>query len=184
MHGLKLLELAPDSNGVLEVRVPRPTASVGLANTTALMLPLRMIGLNRRWSVGVLQLRGYCVGHYGSCENRYRSLGVDDANHSHVPLYPGRAAITHLQLGHPVIALGARAHLLSIQVTAVGSAAAGPDGRLNVSTSSGSMRWHASVHNAEATPITARVVAGFGPPQSWGAATAVTVPAGGTVVLS
>ena len=58
MHGLKLLELAPDSNGVLEVRVPRPTASVGLANTTALMLPLRMIGLNRRWSVGVLQLRG------------------------------------------------------------------------------------------------------------------------------
>lgn len=104
VHGLKLLELQIDSAiGVAELRVPKPLASdIGLADAAALMLPVRLGGLNRRWSVGLLQLCGYCVGYYGGCVYRYRSLGVDDHNRSHIPVYPGRANVTHMIMGHPV----------------------------------------------------------------------------------
>jgi hypothetical protein len=189
-HGLKVLELEIDSaTYVAEVRVSKPATNEGLTDVAALILPLRLGGLNRRWSVGVLQLSGYCVGHYGVCGYRYRSLGVDDHNRIHVPVYPGRANVTHLLMGHPVIAVGdPKAQRLFIQVTAIGSSSAADTNLVNVSTVSGSMRWHVSIQNPESHPITARFEAqGFGtgaPPQTWNSQTALTVPAGGTLVLS
>ena len=194
-HGLSILELMPDDGGVLEVLVPPP--SIPELPTDGLIMPLRVTGLTRRWSVGMLQLSGYCVGHYGECEMRYRSLGMDDANCSHVPVYPARVSKhTHAKIGHPVVAVdprsagqnaGAGASLLFIQVTAVGQTdTATDDGLVNVSTVSRSFQWHVSINNPTPAKVSARFVAGFGdggPPQAWPADKVFEIPAGGHLVL-
>lgn len=90
-----------------------------------------------------------------------------------------------------MIALGAGAGQLFIQVTAIGSTTATNTsqntGVVNVSTHSGTMRWHVSINNPEAQAITARfVAAGFGaggPIQNWSAEQPLTVPGGGSLVL-
>ena len=118
---------------------------------------------------------------------RYRSLGVDDANCSHIPTYPGRVPVTELRMGHPVLALptNAQTQRLFIQVTAIGGGNVSSTGMVNVSSASSDMRFHVSVQNPETFPITARFVATFGPggpPQAWSIAP-ITVPAGGSLTL-
>ena len=88
-----------------------------------------------------------------------------------------------------VVALGADAERLFIQVTAIGaSAPSTPGGPINVSTNSGLMRWHVAIQNPEEYPISARVVAEAfgtgGPTQAWDASRLMTIPGGGRLVLS
>ena len=85
-------------NGAVEVGVPKPSW------TTNLTLPLRVTGLNRRWSAGLFQKDGYVLGHYGTGQNRYRGLGVDEFGCAYVPMYVDRAKVTHMVAGHPIVA--------------------------------------------------------------------------------
>jgi hypothetical protein len=113
-----LLEVLPDAtDNVAEVKV-------GAHPDPEMLLPLRGCGFNRRWTVGHWQLTGFAgAGHYkddarggASGNGRYTELGVDDLNCTHVPMYVGRAPRTELLVGHPVVALGAGASELFIQV--------------------------------------------------------------------
>jgi hypothetical protein len=112
------------------------------------VLPLRVGGFVRRWTVGLWQVTGYVVGHYGQGENRYSELGLDAHNFTHVPLYTGLAGSTHVRVGHPVVATGDGADRVFIQVTNV---------RLENSTD----LFHVSLNNPTDAPITLVVSSGF-----------------------
>ena len=101
----------------------------------------------RRWTVGLWQVTGYVVGHYGQGENRYSELGLDAHNFTHVPLYTGLAGSTHVRVGHPVVATGDGADRVFIQVTNV---------RLENSTD----LFHVSLNNPTDAPITLVVASG------------------------
>jgi hypothetical protein len=103
-----LIELAAE-DGMAEVMVPRP------AWKTNLTLPVRVKGLNRRWSAGLFQNSGYVLRQDGSGKNRYRSLGVDEFGCGLVPMYVDLAPVTQMVVGHPVVA-DAAGQELSIHV--------------------------------------------------------------------
>jgi hypothetical protein len=128
-----LLELAP-VDGYVEVSVDRP------AINNYLTLPLRVSGLNRRWTAGLLQKSGYVKGFYGTGENRYREIGLDTYGYAYIPLYPNLAPQTHVIVGHPVTADGANTDKLFIQVTHLYDNPA---------------HWHVSVNNPTEQAITA-----------------------------
>ena len=84
------------------------------------MLPLRVGGLSRRWSVGLWQSEGWVQGTYGKDgRDRFSSLGIDDSNQSYVPLFVDRAPRTSVRVGHPLAAVGEQSESLFIQVTHV-----------------------------------------------------------------
>jgi hypothetical protein len=125
-----LVDLIPD-DGAIEVSAPKaPFDGV---------LPARILGLNPRWSAGLLLLRGYLAGFYGPAENRYRGLAVAVDGTAYVSIDTGRGE-SHLLAGHPIVA-DQQGKDLFIQVTCVG-------GNPN--------RWHVSVNNPG--PITVRTV--------------------------
>ncbi|MEE8475353.1 MAG: hypothetical protein V3T01_08390 [Myxococcota bacterium] len=119
-----MLDLATNDRAV-EVILTKPPVGIDL------VVPLRVRGLNRRWSAGVYQKRGYVAGAYGKGENRYRAAGVDFAGDAYIPLHPSRADRVHLVAGHPVVA-DLNGGELFIQVTKVAEAP---------------FRWHVSVNN-------------------------------------
>lgn len=120
----------------VELKVPQPAALP--AGTT---LPLR-VQLHPHWTAGLFQVQGHSLGHYyNSTEpgrRRYSALGLDFDGMAHVPLYVGRAALTHVIVGHPVVAKGDCASELRIQVT-----------RVNEEPS----LWHVAVNNPTDRPI-------------------------------
>ena len=119
-------------HGAVEVVVPRPSWK------TNLTLPLRVKGLNRRWTAGLFQKTGYVLGNYGTGENRYRELGVDQFGCAHVPMYVDLAPRTHMVAGHPIIA-----------------DAAGKDLFIGVMhLQDKPSRWQVSANNPTAKPIT------------------------------
>jgi len=126
-----LLEFAPDDYAVA-LLVPKPPQK------TNLTLPVRVTGLNRRWSAGLFQKTGYVKGDYGTGQNRYRALGVDVYGNAYVPLYVDLAEQTHIMAGHPVVA-GPEGKDLFIQVTKVANEPP---------------TWHVSVNNPTDRPIT------------------------------
>ena len=81
-------------------------------------LPVRITGLNRRWSAGLFQKRGFVKGDHGGGEDRYRALGIDIEGNAYVPLYANWADQTHILAGHPVVA-GPEALEVFIQVTRI-----------------------------------------------------------------
>lgn len=122
-EGLEILrgERTTDSPGVVdlkprdhavELRAPRP------AEPLPMTLPVRITGLNRRWSAGLFQKRGFVKGDHGSGEDRYRALGMDCEGNAYVPLYANWADQTHILAGHPVVA-GPEASEVFIQVTRI-----------------------------------------------------------------
>jgi hypothetical protein len=125
-----LLEVAIE-DGAVELSVPRAEGVEGLT------LPLRVTGLNPRWSVGLLQEDGYSAGFYGTGHNRFRSLGVEPGGAAYVPMYVDRAE-TRLLAGHAIVADPA-GHDLFIQVTCLGGTP---------------FRWHISVNNPTGHSIT------------------------------
>lgn len=153
-----------------EVSIPKPSSLAVNPAAEALLLPLRVGPFNQsRWTVGLLQLAGYTVGYYGSGANRYTSLGLDDEGFAYVPLYAGRAPLTHVEVGCPVIAKGTGAEDLFIQVTHV-------DENPQV--------WHVEINNPTDLPITVTLQSDMKLP-GFIAITAepVSIPAGGFVVL-
>ena len=105
------------SNFTTELSAPH---YVGDAN---MMLPLRVGGLNPRWSAGLWQKYGFAGSReaiYGNGTDRYTALGVDEAGWAYIPLYVGEAA-TRVVVGHPVVADGDDAEQLFIQTTHVDS---------------------------------------------------------------
>jgi hypothetical protein len=122
-EGLEILrgERISDSPGVVdlkphdyavELRAPRP------ARPLPMTVPVRITGLQRRWSAGLFQKRGYVKGDYGSGENRYRELGIDREGCAYVPLYANWSGQTDILAGHPVVA-GPEAAGMFIQVTRI-----------------------------------------------------------------
>lgn len=52
-------------------------------------VPLR-VPVNKNWTAGLLQLEGYCLGHYYNYsspgQNRFTALGIDDQGFAHAAL--------------------------------------------------------------------------------------------------
>jgi hypothetical protein len=127
-----LVDLAP-ADGAVEFVLPRPPTPL------AMTLPIRVTGLNRRWSAGLCQQQGYVKGDYGTGEDRYRALGLDAEGNAYVPVYANWADTTHLVAGHPVVA-GPEGADLFIQVTRVADEPP---------------RYHVSANNPADAPVTA-----------------------------
>jgi hypothetical protein len=125
-----------ESNFTTDVEVPQYSANRNM------MLPLRVGGLNPRWSVGLWQKYGFPGSSdaiYGNGTDRYTALGVHDAGWAYVPLYVGESS-TRVVVGHPVIATGVGAEHLFIQTTHVNA-----------------RRWHVHVSNPTNSSIRATV---------------------------
>jgi hypothetical protein len=119
-----LLEIEPADHAV-EVVLGTPAGGIDL------VVPLRVRGLEPRWSAGVFMKQGYVRGLYGPGEDRFRAAGLDFAGDAYVPLHPGRAPRTHVIVGHPVVA-GPEGRELFIEMTKL---AEGP------------FEWHVAVNN-------------------------------------
>jgi hypothetical protein len=129
-------EVQPD-NYAVHLAVPRPGVQ------RQLTLPVMVDGLNRRWSAGLWQLNGFVKGDYGSGANRYRAVGLDLDGRAYIPLYPDLAALTEIEVGHPVVA-DAQGQDLFIQVTALsGGTITNPQ-----------YQWAVAVNNPTDSPIT------------------------------
>ncbi len=147
--------------GAVAFETPRPAQPVFVP------LPLRVSGLNPRWSAGVALDLGYVLGNYGEGRDRYREAAVDSAGRVWATLFPDLAQNTRVRIGHPVVSDDAA---LFIQVTR-------RDDRGLPSS------WHVAVNNprddeVRATFSVALQLPGLAVPRE-----AVTVPAGGYVVL-
>ena len=81
-----------------EIVIPRQSTDLSMT------MPLRVPHLNRNWSAGMFQKKGYVKGAYGTGENRYRAVGLDFEGSAHIPLYVDKAETTHVLVGHPVVA--------------------------------------------------------------------------------
>ncbi|MHB9134043.1 MAG: CehA/McbA family metallohydrolase domain-containing protein [Armatimonadota bacterium] len=127
-----IIDLKPADDAV-EFTIPKP------AQKLSLTLPVRVLGLNTRWSAGLFQKQGYTKGFYGPGENRYRALGLDFYGNGYIPVFVDYAETTSMVAGHPIVA-GLEGKELFIQVTNVSGP---PD------------RWHVSVNNPTDRVITA-----------------------------
>jgi hypothetical protein len=108
-------------------------------------IPVRVEGLNDRWSAVLHQRRGYNgAGYYGSGRDRLRTLGLDEQGRAYFPMYTGRSK-TDVAAGHPVVA-SETGEALFIQVTALAGAEPGE-----------ARPWHVSVNNPTDESITTTV---------------------------
>ncbi|HEY3397624.1 MAG TPA: hypothetical protein VGM19_08200 [Armatimonadota bacterium] len=129
-----LLELTPD-NYAVELSIPKPE---GVART----VPVRVSGLNRRWTAGLYQFAGYRTHYYSKQDTGWRALGLDFDGRAYAPLYVSKAANTHVLLGHPIVADAAGRDLF-IQVS-----------RVNDGDAQTPPAWHVSVNNPTDKPVT------------------------------
>ncbi|MBI3990552.1 MAG: hypothetical protein HY350_00225 [Candidatus Omnitrophica bacterium] len=130
-----LFELVPD-NYAVELSIPK-------LERFPVTVPVRVSGFNKRWSVGLYQIKGYRTHYYSKSDSGWRALGLDFDGRAYVPLYVNMAPMTHVMIGHPVVADAAGKDLF-IQVTRIND---GVDGKPPV--------WHLSVNNPGNTPVTA-----------------------------
>lgn len=143
-------------NGLVEFRAEGGAVEYEVSRTPAgvppTSLPVRVHGLNRRWSVGLYQIEGFVgKGYYSDGRKVYRPLGVDEEGRAALPVYAQKAPKTHHVVGHPVVADGAGEDLF-IQVTAL----TGPfeeEGK--------EPAWHVSVNNPTDRSVTATLRAGM-----------------------
>jgi hypothetical protein len=118
---------------MLEVSIDKGAMELAIArsqNVAGLTLPLRIAGLNPRWSAGLLEKEGYSPEFYGPGRDRWRAVAVGADQFAYVPLWVDRAEMTAIVAGHPIIASGAEE--LFIQATNLGGSPP---------------RWHVSVNN-------------------------------------
>jgi hypothetical protein len=155
-----LLELAADG-GIVNLSLGRAKTAPGLT------LPLRIAGLNPRWSAGLLQKTGYTLQFYGPSQDRWRGIGVEWPGTSYVPLHVDRADATSLIAGHPVIAETSGRELF-IQVTNIGGSP---------------WRWHVSVNNPTDHTIRTVLHNAMGLPGILFDQRPIQIDAGGYIVL-
>ena len=168
-HQQSLIELTPDAQHAAEFSIPKPTSNASNPASTGLLIPTRVGPFNARWTVGLYQLAGYTLGYYGGGEKRYSTLGLDDAGFAYVPIYAGRAPLTHVVAGCPVTAIGQGSEELFIQVTHV-------DENPQI--------WHVEINNPTVKVVTASFQASMNLPGMIApSASPVTIAPGGFVVL-
>lgn len=141
--------------GMLGMRAEDGAVEYSLSRQSGRMppvsLPVRVHGLNPRWSAGLYQVRGYNgKQYYSDGRNVYRPLGVDDEGRAYLPVYVQKKA-AHQVVGHPVVA-GEDGGELFVQVTAL----AGP-----FKDSKKVAKWHVSVNNPTDREITTTLRAGM-----------------------
>lgn len=118
---LAIAEIA-SAGGAAEVRAVKDPA--------VRLIPLRISGLNPRWSAGLLQKSGFSLGNYGPSSGRYRAVAVDQTGRAHVPLDVADAE-NHILVGHPIVA-DANGQKLFIEAICLGG---------------NPPRWHVSINN-------------------------------------
>jgi hypothetical protein len=148
----------------VELAIPRPEERLDAP------LPIRVRGLNPRWSAGFFQKTGYNVGYYGDGNNRYRPAGFDLDGYAYGAVFPDYVDRTHVVIGHPVVCDNAD---LFVQVTQ-------KNVRLKPKRESA---WHVSINNPSDAAITTMCKPAMGLPGFAFAPTQATIPAGGYVVL-
>jgi hypothetical protein len=155
-----LVELTAE-DGAAALKVDRPGRRVDLP------LPVRVDGLNPRWSAGVSLEEGYVLGSYGEGHKRYRDAGFDGEGRVYATLFPDLAKTTRVTIGHPVVC---DREELFVQVTR-------RDDRGTASS------WHVSVNNPTERVVTAKFRTAMQLEGITLPVEAVTIPAGGYVVL-
>ncbi|MBU4212646.1 MAG: hypothetical protein KKD33_08695, partial [Verrucomicrobia bacterium] len=128
------VDIAPKDYAI-EIVIPKPSTNLNMT------LPVRVPHLNRNWSAGLFQKKGYVKGVYGTGENRYRGLGLDFEGSAHIPLYVDKAETTHILAGHPVVA-DERGKNIAINVMHLFDAP---------------HQWHVAVNNLTDKPVTTKL---------------------------
>ena len=162
------------ASGLLEMQLDPTsrTAEVSLPKhpLRGYVLGLRLVGINARWTACLLQKEGWVfdpLSLYGPTGDRYTELGIDADSTTVAPLYVGRAKLTHVVAGHPIVATGGHdVTNLFIQVTHVSQGV-----------------WHVSVHNPTAAQVTATISKTMELPGLEFATKSISVKAGATTVL-
>jgi len=161
--GLGYLDLESDAPGeAVEIKVPSPPAPI------ALTIPVRVTGLNPRWSTGLFQIVGHALGNYTNGENVYTTLGVDMEGYVHAALYPDQVPETHVMIGHPVVCNQPELFLEVMPRTNPG----------------GGFQWNVAVNNPTDVPVRATFRRGMELPGLDFEPQEHTIPAGGYVKLS
>ncbi|HEY3331874.1 MAG TPA: hypothetical protein VGK19_17720 [Capsulimonadaceae bacterium] len=159
-----LLELATD-DGAVELSIPK-------SKSLPMIVPLRVAGLNKRWSTGLYQVDGYRTHTYSPGNAGWRALGLDFAGSAYAPLYVSMADNTHVLIGHPIVADAAGSELF-IQAT-----------RVNDGSATASPLWHISVNNPTDRVITTTLKKAMDVPGLTFATATVTLQPGEYKVLS
>ena len=128
------VDIAPKDYAI-EIVIPKPSTNLNMT------LPVRVPHLNRNWTAGLFQKKGYVKGVYGTGENRYRALGLDFEGSAHIPLYVDRAETTHILAGHPVVA-DERGKSIAINV---------------MHLFDDPSQWHVDVNNLTDKPVTTKL---------------------------
>jgi len=144
-----------------ELKVTRPARPIGLT------IPVRVSGLNPRWSAGLFQIVGHTTGYYTDGRNVYTSLGFDMDGNVYAALYPDRTPETHVVIGHPVVCDKPE---LFLEV-------------MPRSKKGGGYQWRIAVNNPTNEPVTATFRAGMKLPGLEFTPRRLTIPGGGYVVL-
>ena len=133
--GLGIFEVnSGGADSPVELKVRQPKRRIGLT------IPVRISGLNPRWSAGLLQVKGHSTGYYTNGENVYSALGFDADGRVYAALYPDYAKETHVVVGHPVVCDKPELFLEVMPRS-------GPDG---------GYVWHVAVNNPTDANITAQ----------------------------
>jgi len=149
------------SNGSVAITARRP------AERTGLPLPVRVSGLNPRWSAGILLAEGHVAGGYDEGRLRYRATGFDSDGRIWATFHPDERPVTRATLGHPVVC---DRKDLFVQVTARDSAGK-PES------------WHVAVNNPTEATITATLRQAMPLPGLLRGPVTIEVPPGARVVL-
>ncbi|MCG2661147.1 MAG: hypothetical protein L6437_12995, partial [Kiritimatiellae bacterium] len=153
-----LVDLAPE-NGVVEFEVPAPDFPLQLP------LGLRFIGFNPNWALGQFQISGYSMGKYSNGANVYRNLAMDDRDMAFLAVYPDNVPLSHSIVGHPVQCDNPKLIIEFAQLNAK------------------PVEYHVAVNNPTDAPINTTLKKCINLPGFDFADTAITVPAGGYIVV-
>ncbi len=158
-----LIEVIAD-RFVAELLIPREPKDIVPVN-----LPVRISGLNPRWSAGLFQISGENgLEYYGPGREVFRPLGLDPEGRAYFPLFASRYDMTHVVAGHPIVASGTNADQLFIQVIALKGPQEGQPGL-----------WNVTVNNPTDQPITAEIRRNWEMPGLTFQEAKVTLPPGG-----
>ena len=145
-----------------ELIVPRPEEEIGIT------IPVRVSGLNSRWSTGLFQVEGHSTGYYSDGTEVYTSLGYDFDGRGYAALFPDQSERTHVLIGHPVVCNG-QDHFIEVMPRS------GPDG---------GYVWHVAVNNPTDQEVTATFQVGMDLPGLDFGKQQHAIPSGAHVVLS
>jgi hypothetical protein len=150
-----------DAGTPVELRIPRP------ADPIQLTVPVRIHGLNPNWSAGLYQRLGHTTGYYTDGADEYTTVGFDFLGCTHAALYPDQAALTHVEIGHPIVC--DRSELF---IEAMPRADAG-----------GNYTWHVAVNNPTDNAINATFSEGMSVRGLNFTTQNHTIPAGGYLLI-